>query len=147
MSTKSSIAYGVNFHLYREVFDDDFVYLELEGVQFEASYNRVLVPIPVHIWEFIRQHPGVDLGWVDKTDAEIAEHVEHEVDQRLERFKEMETGKGGLVRILGSMLYGKADEPREKQIESGVLHFTKLRQHQQQIRKAIEDLKRKAEEE
>ena len=146
MSTKSSIAYGVNFHLYHEVFDEDLVYLELEGVQFEASYNRVLVPIPVHIWEFIRQYPGVDLGWVDKTDAEIAEHVEYEVDQRLERLKEAESGKSGLIRIFGSMVYGKADEPREKQIESGVLHFTKLRQHQQEIREAIEELKRKAQE-
>ena len=61
MSTKSSIAYGPTFHLYNEALDEDYVYLEMEGVQFEASYNRVMVPIPMHIWEYIRQFPGIDL--------------------------------------------------------------------------------------
>jgi hypothetical protein len=41
MSTKSTIAYGRNFHLYHEALDEDYVYLELEGTKFEASYNRV----------------------------------------------------------------------------------------------------------
>lgn len=145
MSTKSTIAYGPSFHLYHEVFGEDFVYLELEGVQFEASYNRVLVPIPVHIWEFIREYPGIDLKWVDKTDGEIGQYVEREVDERLERFKEAENSNGGLIRILGSMVYGTADNPREKQIESGIAYFTKLRDHQKQIRGAIEELKRNAE--
>jgi hypothetical protein len=37
MSTKSAIAHGRNFHLYHEPFDEDYVYLELEGAKFEAS--------------------------------------------------------------------------------------------------------------
>ena len=36
MSTKSTIAYGRNFHLYREALDEDYIYLELEGTKFEA---------------------------------------------------------------------------------------------------------------
>ena len=49
MSTKSTIAHGRNFHLYHEALDEDYVYLELEGTKFEASYNRVMIPIPVHV--------------------------------------------------------------------------------------------------
>ncbi len=37
MSTKSTLTHGPTFHLYNEVFDERTVYLELEGVPFEAS--------------------------------------------------------------------------------------------------------------
>lgn len=95
MSTRSSIAYGKNFHLYHEVLDENYVYLEIEDVQFEASYNRVLVPIPVHIWEYIRHFPGIELDWAEKTDDQIREHVEHEVDDRLRRFNEVNSERKG----------------------------------------------------
>jgi hypothetical protein len=48
MSTKASLKYerdeasGQQFHLYNEVFDDDHVYLELEGFPFEAASSIVL---------------------------------------------------------------------------------------------------------
>ena len=71
MSTKSTIAYGRDFQLYHKAFDEDYVYLELEGTQFEASYNPVKVAIPIHIWEVIRRYRGIDLKYSDKTDAEI----------------------------------------------------------------------------
>ncbi len=145
MSTKSSIAHGTNFHLYHEVLDEDYVYLELEGVQFEASYNRVMVPIPVHIWEFIRQYPGVDLDWAEKADDEIRKHVEHEVDERLKQYEEVDRDRKGLVSLLGSMVYGGADQQREKQVAAGIDYFTRLREHQRQIGLAIEELKRTAE--
>ncbi|MEA5525327.1 hypothetical protein [Nodularia spumigena] len=29
MSTQAAVAYGKNFHLYRQVIDDNFIYLEL----------------------------------------------------------------------------------------------------------------------
>jgi hypothetical protein len=88
MSTTITIAHGRNFHLYHEALDEDCVYLELEGTKLEASYNRVLVPIPVHVWEVIRRHPGIDLKYADRTDAEIRRYVEREVDQRLKLYEE-----------------------------------------------------------
>ena len=43
MSTKSTIAYGENFHFYHELMDPEpNVYLELEGVHFEASRKQHL---------------------------------------------------------------------------------------------------------
>ena len=95
MSTKATIAHGPNFHLYHEVMDEDHVYLEVESTQFEAGYGRVMVPIPVHVWEVIRQHPGVDLQLADKTDAQLREHVEAALDDSLRRHQDAnEKAKG-----------------------------------------------------
>src|SRR5574343_478775 len=83
MSTKSSIACGPNFHLYHEAFEQDAVYLELEQAFFEASPDKVTVAIPVVVWEVIRQYAGADLSWAAKSDEEIRQWVEHEVDERI----------------------------------------------------------------
>ncbi len=67
MSTRSTRTYDIDketrqgFHLYDEVFDDENVYLELEGFQFEAftsvalsgnGVSRLIVKLP--------------LGWAEK---------------------------------------------------------------------------------
>ncbi|MEA5536861.1 hypothetical protein [Crocosphaera sp. XPORK-15E] len=141
MSTKATVAYGPNFHLYKEVFDENFIYLELEGVSFEAGYNRVMVPIPVHIWEVIRQYPGTDLSWSDKTNEEIESYVEQEVNERLMKYEQAENDQHrGLIALCGSLTYGSADSPRQEQMEQGVAYFKQLREHQQQIKQAIEEL-------
>ena len=82
MSTKSSLAYGDNFHLYQECFDEENVYLELESVEFEASRDRVTVSIPVAIWEVIRAYGAVDLAYANYSDAEIETIVVEEVDAK-----------------------------------------------------------------
>lgn len=65
MSTKSTIEHShdpeMDFHFYRECFEDDCVYLELRGkvAQFEAGPCHVTIRIPVAIWEIIRRK-GID---------------------------------------------------------------------------------------
>jgi len=140
MSTKITIAHGRNFHLYHEALDEDYVYLELEGTKFEASYNRVMLPIPVHVWEVIRRYPGIDLKYADRTDAEIRRYVEQEVDERLKLYEEADERSKGLVSLSGSLAFGTADQPRDQQIAAGVEYFTKVREHQRQIKQAIEEL-------
>ncbi|MBM4258013.1 MAG: hypothetical protein FJ147_19235 [Deltaproteobacteria bacterium] len=140
MSTKATIVYGPTFHFYHEVFGDDAVYLELEGVQFEAGYNRVMVPIPVHIWEVIRQYPGVDLSFAERTDAELAQFVEQEVEERMRLYQQASENAKGLVSLCGALVYGSADEPREQQIARGLEHFATMRAHQRPIQAAIAEL-------
>lgn len=140
MSTKTTIAHGPNFHLYHEALDEDYVYLELEGTQFEAGSNRVMVPIPVHVWEVIRQYPGIDLKYADKTDAELRQYVAQEVDDRLKLYQAAEERAKGLVSLCGSLAFGTADQPREQQIAAGIEYFTKVREHQRQIKQAIAEL-------
>ena len=143
MSTKITVAYGDNFHLYRESFDEDYIYLEMEGVRFEASYNQVMMPIPIHIWEVIRRYPGIDLSWAAKTDEEIMRHVEQEVDGRIQKYQQAESEKHQrLIALLGSIPYGSADTPRQQQLDLGIAYFHRLREHQQQIKQAIEQLEK-----
>ncbi|MBS1792099.1 MAG: hypothetical protein JST85_30615 [Acidobacteria bacterium] len=80
MSTKSTIAHGGNFHFYYEAWDDDRVYLELEGTEFEVGNNRVMVSIPIHIWETIRPLGGARLELVNHTDEDLLAMVEADVD-------------------------------------------------------------------
>lgn len=56
MSTRNSIAYGENYHVYSECFEQDqSVYLRLDGsdVEFEAWPNSITVRIPKHVVEAI----------------------------------------------------------------------------------------------
>jgi hypothetical protein len=46
MSTRATIAYGKNFHRFREMMEQEHIYLELETTNFEAGYGQVTVPIP-----------------------------------------------------------------------------------------------------
>lgn len=138
MSTKSTIAHGTNFHLYHEAFDQSNVYFEIEGTHFEADYNRVMVPIPVHIWEVIRQYAGVDLRYADKTDEELRQYVEQEVDERIAKYAEANDKTRAFVSLCGTLAFGGADEPREKQIAQGIDYFTKTREQHQQIKQAIQ---------
>ncbi len=135
-----SIAHGRNFHLYHEALDEDYVYLELEGTKFEASYNRVMVPIPIHVWEVIRRFPGIDFKYAERTDTEIRLYVEQEVDERLKLYEGADGRSKGLVSLSGSLAFGTADQPRDQQITTGVEYFTKVREHQRQIKQAIEEL-------
>jgi len=53
MSTKVTLSYGKEFHFYQEIFDNGNVYLQVNGHEFEASNGKVLVQIPIEIWEKI----------------------------------------------------------------------------------------------
>lgn len=139
MSTKSTIVYGPTFHLYYELVDEDAVYLELEGVRFEASYNHVVVPIPVHIWEVIRTYAGVDLSWASWSDEELRAYVERRVDERLARVAEV--GPDSIAGLMGAVAYGDVRAPRDEQIAQGVRHVERERDHQRQIVTAIEELR------
>jgi hypothetical protein len=120
MSTKSTIVSGPAFHLYHDLVDEDAVYLEIEGVRFEAGYNRVVVPIPVHIWEVIRAYAGVDLSWADWSDEDLRAYVERRVDERLARAAR--TGSDAVARLMGAAIYGDLDAPRDEQIGHGLRH-------------------------
>jgi hypothetical protein len=141
MSTKGTIAFGDNFHFYREAGDNDRVYLELEGVQFSAGYNRVMVPIPVHVWEVIRQYQGIDLSAADMTDDEIRDRVGKEVDRRIAKWEE--SGEGKVSIVSASFVYGGVDAPREEQIQNGMEYFLDRWRHDREIRDAIESLQKR----
>jgi len=140
MSTKSTLAYGDTFHFYQEVFDEHYVYLELEGIEYEVSPNRVMVPIPIHIWEVIRKRGAPALELVDKSDEELLIKVEKDVDERIQAY---EQNPSSLVTLAGSLAYGMASTPRSEQIQRGVEYYQAWRSQQQEIKAAVEALEAK----
>jgi hypothetical protein len=144
MSTKATIAHGDNFHFYHEVLDDDHVYLELETTQFEAGYGRVMVPIPIHIWETIRHLGAARLDLINHTDEDLLATVEADVDDRIAKYEEVKRNNPNgatWVSLAGSLVFGGADHPREEQIASGMDYYRRERQHQREIHEAIEKLR------
>jgi hypothetical protein len=144
MSTKSTIAHGDNFHFYHEAWDDDHVYLELEGAEFEASHGRVMVSIPIHIWETIRPLGGARLEVVNHTDEDLLALVEADVDERIARHEELlreNPDRAGFASLSGLFVYGGADDPREEQIKSGMEHYRRERGRQRTAQKTIKELR------
>jgi hypothetical protein len=137
MSTKSTLAHGLGFHLYNEVFENDTVYLELEKVDFECDPDRVTVTIPVVVWEVIRQSAGADFSWAAKSDDEIRSYVEQAVQERITAFQDEDLG---LKRSLGIGIFGKDSEPSDKQIEKGLAYYFGVRDRQRTLLKQIHDL-------
>jgi len=140
MSTKSTIAHGENFHFYHEVLDDDYVYLELETTQFEVRFGRVMLPIPIHIWESIRHLGGAQMDLADKQDNELLAMVESEVDQRIAEYQQaigQEPDRAGLLSFIGCLPYGGADSPRTDQVHRGMEYFQHKRQRQREVRSLV----------
>lgn len=139
MSTKFTLAHGPNFHLYQDTFDDSNVYIELERTHFEVTPSRVMVQIPLPIWEVIRRRTGGELTFADMSDNEILAYVERKVDERRKRYAETGDRKQ-LVGLAGALMYGDIDRPREDQIASGIAHYTRLRAHHQELKRTIAEL-------
>ena len=144
MSTKATIAHGDHFHFYHEVLDDDHVYLELKTTQFEAGYGRVMLPIPIHIWEVIRHLGGARLDLVEKTDEDLLATVEADVDRRIAEYQEAlrtHPDRDGLASFVGALVFGGAEESREDQVARGMEYFRGERQRQREVQAAIEKLR------
>ena len=140
MSTKCSLAQGEQFHLYSEVFDSEHVFLEIEGCKFEAENNRIMVEIPIAIWEVIRQHSLVDFSLVNKTDQELQEEVERLVQERIEEYTLASEKKKIILGLQGFLSYGPVENAKEKQISDGVEFYRNLRSHQANMKQEIERL-------
>lgn len=68
MSTKISLSYGKNHHLYQEIFDSSHVYLQLDDVEFEVSNGRAMLQIPVKIWREMLAD-WAKRGWPESDDG------------------------------------------------------------------------------
>ena len=70
----------------------------------------------------------------------IRRYVEQEVNERLKMYEEADEKSKGLVSVSGALAFGTADQRRDQQVAAGVKYFTKVREHQRQIKQAIEEL-------
>jgi hypothetical protein len=136
MPPKISIAYGKNFHFYREAHERNYVYLELEDVPYEVGYLRVMLAIPVDIWETIRSLGAPKLDLINASDADLIEKVTSRVDERAaeyERARSSNQDAAEMIRLRDSLIFGAADEPHEDQIARGIHSYKVERERQRAI--------------
>lgn len=93
MSIKSTVCAGPNFHLYHKMHNEEFIYLQLEKVEFEAYPDELTVAIPIVTWEVIRNCTSIDLSLVKLRDEELRERTLNQVTSTIEECNEIETGK------------------------------------------------------
>jgi hypothetical protein len=144
MSTKCTLALGDTFHFYREVADDDNVYLQIESTEYEANHDGVMVQVPIHIWETIRHVGEPTLDLVDKTDEELLAMIRADVDRRIDKLHKImreHPARAKVVLVAGSLVYGRADRPREQQMENGFEYYQRERQRQRKVKAAIMELR------
>ena len=71
MSTKVSLNYGKQHHLYQEVFDEKHVYLKVYGYDFEVSKDHATIQIPIELWEkLVEEWPESKKRWIQDNSQE-----------------------------------------------------------------------------
>lgn len=143
MSTKCTLAYSETFSLYYDLLDDDAIYLRLKGASFEASPGEITVEIPLAVWAVIRACGTPDMSLADKTDEEIRQVVEGEVQERIDGAAAARaSGRNTFLSLFGLGVYGSVDDPRDKQVSSGIEYMTKQRAKQRELRDEVEKLRK-----
>lgn len=136
MTVKATLAYGKNFHFYHEALDDNHVYLELEDAPFDAGYKRVMIAIPIDIWETIRDLGAANLNLVSASDEELARTVEEQVGKRIEEYANLRTSsedEADMLRFNNSVVFGAADDARDQQVRRGIAYYKTERERQREV--------------
>lgn len=134
MSTKSTLRYGNSFHLYTKAFEDDAMYLELEGCSFIASEKSVTVRIPLAIWEHIRAASIADSSLAPMSDASLEEFVRKKHAAYLKN-----VAKGGHFALIGIGVWGKGSAAQT--FKRGLKWFAMERRRQRKLQAEIAQLK------
>jgi hypothetical protein len=148
MSTKCSIAYykedkPTGFHFYHECMDRENVYLELvgDGVEYEARAGRVMVRIPIEVWEVIRKRAPADVSAADWTDEEIDAKASAEADGGVREY-ERHVAEGNELALRWTAICG-LDKSREEQMVSLREHRLQQREEHRARRDRIRELEAK----
>jgi hypothetical protein len=136
MTVKATLAYGKNFHFYHEALDNNHVYLELEDVAYQAGYRRVMVAIPIDVWEVIRSLGAAKLDLVNASDEELLSMVERIVEERMtgyESARALKPESAGWLRFSDAAVFGAMDDPREQQVMRGFEYYKTERARQREV--------------
>lgn len=136
MTVKATLAYGRNFHFYHEGLDNNHVYLELEDVSFDVGYRRLMVAIPIDVWEIIRGLGAANLDLVHTSDDDVIRLVEERVNKRIANYEvalKTTPEESGSLRFNDSAIFGTVDAPREQQISRGIEYYRTERSRQREV--------------
>jgi len=111
MSTRITLWYGEDLHLYQDGFDDENVYLEVRSQYFD----QLVVKIPLSAWKAMRQHTIQPAArYINVTDEELLREAEQEVDAHRARLAQEPDSK--FKGFLGSFTFGNPESTREEMI-------------------------------
>jgi hypothetical protein len=135
MSTRLTLWYSDEYHLYQEGFDDKNVCLEIRSPLFES----LILKIPLTAWKEMRQQTiQPNERYLDFTEEELLAEAEREVDAHRAQLDEIreEGGKHtGLRMMLGSFVFGSPDASRDEMIQ----HFVACYGRDQTSRESTRD--------
>ncbi len=114
----ASLACGVRYDLYEGEDDLDGITLDLNRADFVAWPDRILVRIPLHVWESIRHYSNADWSLLAISDKELSEYVEQEVE------KASSTKNWTGLR----QIFGNAHDSKEKRIDQAMQYYMKKRE-------------------
>lgn len=136
MTVKATLAYGKSFHFYHEATDNNHVYLELEDVSYNVGYRRVMVAIPIDVWEVIRGLAAANMDLVSVSDEDLIKLVEEKVNRRLIEYEAAQKtmpADVGLLRFNDAEAFGTMDTSMEEQLAKGIEYYRRERARQREI--------------
>lgn len=128
MSTKNSLFYSDELHLFKECLDDDSVYLKI-------NKNNLKMELCLPLEKFLQIVKTIDLDSLETqskiTDDEIKKYCQIRVQQR--------SGSDGIIALSGFLIFGDAKSPEEQQVENGFRHFSSMRDR---LKKLVDIIKK-----
>jgi hypothetical protein len=121
MSTRSSLWYSDDLHLYREAFDENNVY---PAIHTGSAYlqEELILRFRLAAWKQMRQYTiEPNESYLDLSDADLHAEAERRVDAHRAHLDEVRNSDGshtGLRLMIGSGLFWSAGSSREEMINS-----------------------------
>lgn len=116
MSTKCSLFYSDELHLFKECLDDDSVYLKI-------NKNNLKMELCLSLDKFLKIINTIDMESLEKqasiTDEEIKEYCKNRVQRRKD--------SDGIAALSGLLVFGDAKSPEDQQISNGMKHYISIR--------------------
>lgn len=155
MSTKSTLTYGENFHLYLDYEDARTgVWLEINqphdtvAAGYAGIVAQTTVRIPLAIWEHIRQHTPSDYSLADLTEAELLAKAESTARENRERYRQAlateKSAQGQKSASLGFWRFHGYHRPLAWQTARNLDALRKEQADQRELRAAVETIARYA---
>lgn len=126
MSTKISLCYDENTHIYQECADEDHVFIKVNDrseVKVALGIDHVIALGRCASYEKLAAMAAI-------TDEKIEGHARATVAARLKA--------SGFEAMFGMLIYGSNEDPPEQQVERAVSYYKKRRDELLAILKAVE---------
>lgn len=128
MSTKNTLLYNDDFHIYTDF--SDSVYLKLN-----KSELKLLLQLKIE--DFLKMAKCVSFELLDKqaslTDDQIRIYCENKVEERI--------GKDSFASLYGLAIFGSNKSPKEEQIKNGFDFLVKKRNELKVIKTNLNNIK------